>query len=364
MTYNPEAGSGSGTVTSVSVTTANGVSGSVATATTTPAITLTLGAIAPSSVAASGTVTGSNLSGTNTGDVANTAITTNPLSQFAATTSAQLRGVLSDESGTGAAYFQGGDLGTPSAGVATNLTGTASGLTAGAATNGMVTNAANTMGASGTINASAQATGTLRVPNVAGGAPTTAGAVEYDTTQGALKTGTYQSQTATVTTLLYSAYSTTDTLTASVQGTTETAFATTYTVPGNYLIAGKKLRITMSFQQVGAGTAVSFVIKLRATNASGTILYETSSFTFASGTIGAPGIGLTLAGTAAAGASVNTITSVIGVATVGGNARNNIAQPVALPTNAAIVLVPTCDFSANTAGYNLTLLGLEVEALN
>ena len=57
-----------GTVTSVSVTTANGVSGTVATASTTPAITLTLGAITPSSVAASGTVTGSNLSGTNTGD--------------------------------------------------------------------------------------------------------------------------------------------------------------------------------------------------------------------------------------------------------------------------------------------------------
>ena len=38
---------GTGTVTSVSVTTANGVSGSVATSTTTPAITLTLGAITP-----------------------------------------------------------------------------------------------------------------------------------------------------------------------------------------------------------------------------------------------------------------------------------------------------------------------------
>jgi hypothetical protein len=61
-------GGGTGTVTSVSVATANGVSGSVATATTTPAITLTLGAITPSSVAAVGTVTGSNLSGTNTGD--------------------------------------------------------------------------------------------------------------------------------------------------------------------------------------------------------------------------------------------------------------------------------------------------------
>lgn len=64
----PAGGGGGGTVTSVSVTTANGVSGTVATATTTPAITLTLGAITPSSVAAVGTVTGSNLSGTNTGD--------------------------------------------------------------------------------------------------------------------------------------------------------------------------------------------------------------------------------------------------------------------------------------------------------
>lgn len=83
---------GSGTVTSVSVTTANGVSGTVATATTTPAISLTLGAITPSSVTTSGNVTsfgavsgvtsvttqgfihangnidGLNLTGTNTGD--------------------------------------------------------------------------------------------------------------------------------------------------------------------------------------------------------------------------------------------------------------------------------------------------------
>lgn len=73
---------GSGTVTSVSVVTANGVSGSVANATTTPAITLTFGAIAPTSVnsialagvsSATLTVTGpssfsGNSSGNNTGD--------------------------------------------------------------------------------------------------------------------------------------------------------------------------------------------------------------------------------------------------------------------------------------------------------
>ena len=47
-------------------------------------------------------------------------------------TSAELRGILTDESGTGALLFAGGALGTPASGVATNLTGVATNLTAGA----------------------------------------------------------------------------------------------------------------------------------------------------------------------------------------------------------------------------------------
>lgn len=82
------ASGGSGTVTKVSVTTANGVSGSVANDTTTPAISLTLGAITPSTVnaltlaaqsvgftVAGGTMSktltvsgNATVSGTNTGD--------------------------------------------------------------------------------------------------------------------------------------------------------------------------------------------------------------------------------------------------------------------------------------------------------
>lgn len=74
----PGGSGGGGTVTSVSVVSANGISGTVANATTTPAITLSVGAISPSSVnnvVISGTstptlaVTGtSTVSGTNTGD--------------------------------------------------------------------------------------------------------------------------------------------------------------------------------------------------------------------------------------------------------------------------------------------------------
>ena len=57
------------------------------------------------------------------------ALTTDPLSQFAATTSAQLRGVISDETGTGALVFATSPtlvtpaLGTPSSGTLTNCTG-------------------------------------------------------------------------------------------------------------------------------------------------------------------------------------------------------------------------------------------------
>jgi hypothetical protein len=63
--------------------------------------------------------------GLGTGD----ALTTNPLSQFAATTSAQLAGVISDETGTGLLVFNASPtlttpaLGTPSAVVLTNGTG-------------------------------------------------------------------------------------------------------------------------------------------------------------------------------------------------------------------------------------------------
>jgi hypothetical protein len=86
--------SGGGTVTNVSVTSANGVSGSVANPSTTPAITLTLGAITPTSVAATGTVTGSNLSGVNTGD--QTSVSGNAGTATKLQTARNINGVLFD----------------------------------------------------------------------------------------------------------------------------------------------------------------------------------------------------------------------------------------------------------------------------
>jgi len=137
-------GGGSGTVTSVSVTTANGVSGSVATPTTTPAITLTLGAITPTSIVASGAISGSNLSGTNTGDQTNitgnagtatalqTARTINGTS-FDGTANITITSAASTLTGTTLAsgvtassltsFGSSIALGTPGSGVLTNCTG-------------------------------------------------------------------------------------------------------------------------------------------------------------------------------------------------------------------------------------------------
>lgn len=163
---------GTGTVTSVSVVTANGVSGSVATATTTPAITITLGAITPTSVngltisTTTGTFTLTNaktLAVTNTltfggtdgstiafGTGGTVAYVANKLSVFAATTSAELAGVISDETGSGALVFANTPtLVTPVLGVATATS--INGLTITSSTGTLTITNAKTLSISNTL---------------------------------------------------------------------------------------------------------------------------------------------------------------------------------------------------------------------
>lgn len=168
---------GSGTVTDFIFTNANGISGSVLTSTTTPTLTLTLGAITPTSVngltitsstgtltiAAAKTLTVSNtmtFTATDGSTIAfgaggTVAYVANKLSVFAATTSAELRTVISDESGTGLLVFNDTPtLITPILGVATatSINGLIITTTTGTLTltNGKTLTVQNTLTFSGT----------------------------------------------------------------------------------------------------------------------------------------------------------------------------------------------------------------------
>jgi len=94
------------------------------------------------------------------------------LSDFAATTSAELAGIISDETGSGALAFATSPtfvtpaLGTPSALVGTSITGTASGLTAGnVTTNANLTGEVTSSGNASTIAGNIVDEANLKVSN-------------------------------------------------------------------------------------------------------------------------------------------------------------------------------------------------------
>jgi len=94
------------------------------------------------------------------------------LSDFAATTSAELAGTISDETGSGALAFATSPtfvtpaLGTPASGVATNLSGTAASLTAGnVTTNANLTGEVTSSGNAATIAGNIVDEANLKVSN-------------------------------------------------------------------------------------------------------------------------------------------------------------------------------------------------------
>jgi hypothetical protein len=148
-------------------------------------------------------------------------------------------------------------------------------------------------------------------------------------------------------------------------GTTETNFGMNFSVPANFLIANKLLRVTMSYEWTTTSSPPSFRLRMKLNT---TNVYDNSALALAgSMTSRGAGAAFLIQGTAAPGASVNVETAItsigsriIGLTTEG----NTIAQPVAIATNAAQTLQFSLQLGTATAGNFVRLRQLIVEELN
>jgi hypothetical protein len=169
---------GTGTVTSVAATGNNGVSITGSPITSSGTLTIGLGAITPTSVAATGTVTGSNLSGTNTGDQTITLtgdVTGSGTGSFAATLATVNVNTGSFGSATQVPVFTVDGKGriTGVSNVSISATGTVTSVQASGGTTGL-SFAGGPITTSGTLTLS----GTLNVANGGTGATTLTGYVK------------------------------------------------------------------------------------------------------------------------------------------------------------------------------------------
>ena len=220
--------------------------------------------------AVTGNVTGdvSGSSGSCTGNAAtvtNGVYTTNNLSVLAATTSAQLAGVISDETGSGALVFATSPtlvtpaLGTPASGVATNLTGTAAGLTAGTVTtNANLTGDVTSSGSNATtIAAGAVDIAMLSATGTASSSTYLRGDNTWATVSGGGGSGTVTSITPAADTGSGTAITASGTLTStggdgvetSVSGTT-TTFALDLKANGGAVIESNELAVDLAASSI------------------------------------------------------------------------------------------------------------------
>lgn len=207
----------------------------------------------------------------------------------------------------------------------------------------------------------------LIVPSSAGFAPTAAGSHGYDTTQKNFVGGAggISGKFPRVIFADNDVATAGNSLDAGTIGTTETIFASKYTVPANFLLANKALRVSFILEQISPGTAVSAKYNLRWGGIGGTLIMQ--------GLAGTPGVNRTntvasmilIHSTAAPGASVNIHTAQGPTGGVTGWPLNSaLSQPIPVATNAANDIVLTITYGGSTAGNINKLHAFIVEELN
>jgi hypothetical protein len=153
--------------------------------------------------------------------------------------------------------------------------------------------------------------------------------------------------------------------TAQGSGNTETAYATTYSIPANELINNKTIRLTFNLQTVGvaSGTAPTFTVRQAtctagATCTSGTILATIVGVAQTTGTLSGQVV-LILQGTDVAGSGKNV--TVNGIGEINGTSRSNVVAPVSLTTSSSITIQPTMKYAGTATTTEVQLTGILVE---
>lgn len=208
------------------------------------------------------------------------------------------------------------------------------------------------------------AASSLIVPASGGYAPTADASLGYDTTQDAWAAGGAGAINGKFPRVVSLAQDTTDTLSAATITTNETAWTKKFSIPANFLIANKALRISALFLYTSSGSAPTIQLRLRAGGLGGTVIWSNLASAWGNSASNfTKGWQWVLVGAAAPSGSSNTLTCELATDPAV-NLTGRTAQPVAWATNAAQDLVITLQYSAGTAGNSITMLSLIVEELN
>jgi hypothetical protein len=153
-----------------------------------------------------------------------------------------------------------------------------------------------------------------------------------------------------------------DTLSCATITTTETTFATNYTLPANFFDVGTILRVSASFDVIGTA-GPTFTPRLRFGSTAGSVT-GVNTYTSIPGTANgtspnSAGFIVDFMGTAAPGASVAAKTQFRGAAAPFG--RSSTAFSNLLATNGTLLIQATLTCSAATAGNSFQLLNLMIE---
>lgn len=246
----------------------------------------------------------------------------------------------------------------------------------------LLANSTNTFGASGTLDASAATSAdAVRLPNIAGAAPTLVGAIATDTTQktnkifsngisGALPRVLYMTNCTTEGNCATQANTggtggNIDTASGTA-GTSTLIFASKLALPANFFIANKAVEVCGVVDLVTSGSPPNLTLAVQVGSVAvlaNTAVAPTSSLTNKGATRCA-----IIQGTAAAGASTSLeagFTSGSTLLTTTINGFNAIAQPVTgFATNGALTVQFSALWSANTAGNSVALRQFWVKELN